>query len=118
MLSVSILGIVIFIILNARKLKLFRGHLFSNTAKIIQFISDAQYYVPVKLCRTTGNMHLFQILGKLTPEHVKLKRNILWDVIELDWKEVNMTFNEDIINLPASFMILLRDKFKIRHTVS
>ena len=30
MLSLSILGIVIFIIINARKLKLFRGHLFSN----------------------------------------------------------------------------------------
>ena len=35
------LGIVIFIILNARKLKVFRGHLFSNAVKIILFISDA-----------------------------------------------------------------------------
>ena len=35
MLSLSILGIIIFIILNARKLKLFRGHLFSNAVKII-----------------------------------------------------------------------------------
>ena len=57
------------------------------------FISDAQCYVPVKLCRTAGNMHLFQITGKLIPEHVSLKKNILWDVIEIDWKEVNMTLN-------------------------
>ena len=28
-------------------------------------------------------MHLFKITGNLTPEHIKLKRNILWDVIEL-----------------------------------
>ena len=35
MLSLSILGIVIFIILNGRKLKLFRGHLFSNAFKIM-----------------------------------------------------------------------------------
>ena len=40
--GLSILGIVIFIILNARKLKLFRGHLFSNTVKIMLVISDAQ----------------------------------------------------------------------------
>ena len=46
MLSLSILGIIILIILNARKLKLFRGHLFSNTVKIMLFISDAQCYVP------------------------------------------------------------------------
>ena len=71
MLSLSILGIVIFIILNTRKLKLFRGHLFSNAVKIMLFISDAQYYVPVKLCKTAGRMHVFKIAGKLIPEHIK-----------------------------------------------
>ena len=64
-------------------------------------ISNAQYYVPVKLCKTTGSIHLFKITGKLIPEHVKLKRNILWDVIELHWKEVNMTLNGNKINLLA-----------------
>ena len=57
MLGLSILGIIIFSILNARKLKLFREHLFSNAAKIMPFISDAQYYVPVKLCKTTAYIY-------------------------------------------------------------
>ena len=78
------------------------------------FISDAQYYVPVKLCGTAGSIHLFKITEKLTHEHVELKRNILQDIIELDWKEVNMTLNGNKINLPASVIIPLRDKFKIR----
>ena len=77
------------------------------------FISDAQYYVPVKLCRTARNIHLLKIAGELTAENIKLKRNILWDVIEIDWKEVNMTLNRNKINLPASVMIPLRHKFKI-----
>ena len=77
-------------------------------------ISDAQYYVTEKLCRTAGNIDLFKNAGKLTPEDIKLKRNILWDVIELDWKEVNMTLNGSKINLPASVIIPLRDKLKIR----
>ena len=51
MLCLSILGIVIFITLKLRNLKLFRGHLFSNMVKIMLFISDAPYYVPIKLCR-------------------------------------------------------------------
>ena len=42
MLSLAALGIIIFSILNARKLKLFRGHLFSKTVKIMLFKSDAQ----------------------------------------------------------------------------
>ena len=78
------------------------------------FVLDAQYYVPVQLCRTTGSMHLFKITGKLTPECIELKRNILWDVIELIWKEDNIPFNGSKINLPASVIILLRDKYKTR----
>ena len=48
-------------------------------------------------------------------EHIKLKRNILWGVIELDWEEVNMTLNGSKINLPATIITL--HKFKIRHIV-
>ena len=71
MLSLSILRIVIFIILNVQKLKLFSRHLFSNAVMIMLYISDAQCYVPVKLCRTAGSICLFEITGKLIPEHVK-----------------------------------------------
>ena len=81
------------------------------------FISDVQYYILVKLCRTAGSIHLFKITGKLTPEYVKLKRNILWDIIEIDWKEVNMTLNGNKINLPSSVIVPLRDKFKIRQII-
>ena len=37
----------------------------------------------IKLCRMAGSIILFKITGMLTSENVKLKRNILWDVIEL-----------------------------------
>ena len=117
MLHILILGIVVFIIPNAGKLKLFRWHLFSNAIKIMLFISDAQYYIPVTLCRTAGSIHLFKITRKLIPEHVKLKKYILCDVIEIDWKDVNMTLNGNKINLPASVVIPLRDKFQIRHII-
>ena len=48
---------------------------------------------------------------------VKLKQNIIWDVIELDWKEFNMTSSGLEINLPKSVTIKLWDKFKIRWIV-
>ena len=73
-LSSSILGLVIFVILKSRKLKLFRGHLFSNTVKIMLFILDTKYHVPVILCRMAGSIPLFKSTGMLTPENVKFKR--------------------------------------------
>ena len=114
MLIISLLGIVVFIVLNIRKLKVFRGHLFSNAIKIMLFISDAQYCAPVKLCRTVGSIHLFR---QLLPEHVKLNKHILWDIIEIDWKEVNMTLNGNKIKLYTSVVIPLKDKFKMRRII-
>ena len=64
-----------------------------------------------------GGIHVFEITGTLTPESVKLKRNIIWDVIEIDWKEVNVTLNRNKINLPKSVTIKFRDKFKLRYIV-
>ena len=75
--------------------------MFSNAVKIMIFILDVQYYVPIKLCKTAGSIHLFKITGMLKPENI-------------NWKEVNMTFNSNKVNLPRSVMIKLRDKFKIR----
>ena len=114
MLSLSILGLVLCVILKSRKLRLFRAHLFSNAVKIMLFISDAQYYVPIKLCRMAGSIHLFKIIGTLTLENVKLKGNNIWDIIELDWKEGSVTSNRNKINLPKSVTIKFRDEFKIK----
>ena len=91
--------------------------MFSNAVKIMLFISDARYNIPVNICRTAGSIHLIKITGKLIPEHIELKRNIFWDIIEIDWKEVNMTLNGNNINLPSSVIIPLRDTLKIRHII-
>ena len=50
-LSIAITGLVIFTILQVRRIKLCRGQLFSNVVKIMLFISDVQYYIPVNYAR-------------------------------------------------------------------
>ena len=64
------------------------------------FISDVQNYVPIKLCKTAGSMHLFKIKGMLKCGDIKLNRNYLWDTMEVDWNKVTITFNDNKINLP------------------
>ena len=73
--GILLLGLLIFILMNLRKLKLFRGHLLSNAVKIMLFVSNTKYYVPIKLCKTEGSIHLFKITGTLTSENVELKQN-------------------------------------------
>ena len=114
----AILGLVIVTILHYRKSKFCKGHTFSNAVKIMVFISDVQNYIPIKLCKTAGSIHLFKITGMLKAENIKLNKNYIWDMLEIDWKEVTVTFNENKINLPRVVKIKLQDKIKVRHLMN
>ena len=75
-------------------------------------ISDIQSYVPVNLYKVAGCIHVFKIRGKLTPESIKFKKHWIWDVLEIDWKEVKVTLNGNEINLPTSVILPFRDKYR------
>ena len=82
------------------------------------FISDIQKYVPIKLCKTAGSIHLFKIKGTLNTRNVKLNKNYLWDTLDIDWKEVRVTFNDNKIELLRIITIRIRDKIKVRRLMS
>ena len=113
-LVLTILGLAMVAILHFRKSKFCRGCMFSNAVKIMIFISVVQNYVPIKLCKTAGRIHLFKITGTLKPENIKLNKNYIWYTLEIDWKEVTVTFNDNKVNLPRDVMNKLQDKIKIR----
>ena len=91
-----------------------KDHLFSNNTKILLFVSNTHFYIPIKLCRVARSMHLFRIRGRLNPENVKLKKNWIWDVLEIDWSNVSITLNDNEINLPSSLIIPLKERYRAR----
>ena len=88
----TVLSLIIVTFLHYRKSRLCKGYKFSNAIKIMLFISNVQNYVPIKLCKTAGSIHLFKIKGTLNTRNIKLNKNYLWDTLETDWKEVTVTF--------------------------
>ena len=109
--ALTLLSMAIVILLHYRKSKFCRGHRFSNIVKIVLFISDVQHYIPVKLCKTSGSLHLFKIAGTLTSEDIKLNREINWDKIKL-------VFNSNEIKLPKLVTIKMQDKIRVRRMMS
>ena len=77
-------------------------------------ISNTHSYVPLKLCRVARSIHLFRIRGRLNPEHVKLKKNWIWDVLEIDWSDVSITLNDNEIDLPSSVIIPFKERYRAR----
>ena len=102
-------------IVHYRKSKFCRGCTFSNAVKIMIFVSGVQNYIPIKLCKTAGSIHLFKITGTLKTENIKLNKSYIWDTIEIDCKEVTVSFNDNKINLARVVTIKLQDKIKVRH---
>ena len=113
-LTIVIIDLVVFTILQVRRIKLCRGQLFSNVVKIMLFISDVQYYIMVRLCRIAGSIHLFKITGRLMADKVKLNEHYMWDILEIDWSMVKVIFNGKAISLPKSIMVRIWDKLKVR----
>ena len=96
------------------RMPMFRKYHYSNTIKIMIFLSDIKSYVPIKLCKTSGSIHLFKLTGSINKENITLHKNILWDVMEIDWQLVTVILSGNAINLSGSVIISFRDKFKIR----
>ena len=114
----TVLSLIIVTFLHYRKSRLCKGYKFSNVGKIMLFISDVQNYVPIKLCKTVGSIHLFKIKGTLNPKNIKLNKNYLWDTLEIDCKEVRVTSNDNKIDLPRIVAIRIWDKIKVRRLMN
>ena len=108
LLLIMLLGIIYLVMCKVRKSCLFKGHLFSNITKIVLFISNVTTYIPIKLNSIARSISLFKLRGRLTIENVRFKRNWIWDVSEIDWRDVNMTINGNPIPLPTTLVVPLR----------
>ena len=109
--------LIVYIFLSNQKCTIFKRRLYSNTVTIMLFFSDVKQYILVKLCKSTGSIHLFQPYGQLDSDQIVLEKNCLWDMIKMDWKEVFVTLNGTIIKMPKSVKVPLRDKYRLKTLV-
>ena len=116
--ALTLLIMAIVILLHYRKSKFCRGHKFSNIVKIVLFISDLQHDIPIRLCKTSGSLHLFKITGTLTSEDIRLNKNYLWDTLEINWDKIKLSINSNEIKLPQLVMIKMQDKIRVRRMMS
>ena len=97
-----------------RKSRIFKGKLFSNTIKVKLFVADNHCYIPLHLNKLPGSVHLFKLHGILTTENLVLKKNWIWDVLEIDWTDVYLLQDHKEINLPVTVVIPIYYKYKLR----
>ena len=82
------------------------------------FISDVQNHIPIKLCKTSGSIHLFKVKGTLKSGDIKLNKKYLWDTLEINWDKIKITFNDNKINLPKIVALKMQDKIRVRRLMN
>ena len=100
--------LIVYICLSNQKCNIFKRRLYSNTVTIMLFFSYVKQYIPV------NSIHLFQMYGQLNSDQIVLEKNCLWDMIRINWKEVFVTLNGIILQMPKSVKIPIRDKYRLR----
>ena len=114
----TVLSMIIVMFLHYRRSRLCRGYKFSNAIKVMLFISDVQNYIPIKLCKTSGSIHLFKIKGTLKSKDIKLNKSYLWDTLDMNWNEVTIIFNDNGIDLPKIVAMKMQDKIRVRRLMN
>ena len=69
------MGIMFLTIEKVYKMPILRKYQYSNTIKVMMFFSNIKSYVPIKLCKTSGSIHFFKLMGSIRREDVTIHRN-------------------------------------------
>ena len=101
-------------IAKVRKSRIFKGKLFSNSIKVKLFIANNHFYMPLHLNKLAGSVHLLKLHGIFTKENLILRKNWIWDVLEIYWTDVYLLQDHKEINLPVTVAIPLYYKYKLR----
>ena len=54
-------------------------------------------------------------MGELSPHEVILKKNWIWDVLEIKWGNTHKTLNNKEIHLPTTLLIPFVHKINLMH---
>ena len=87
LLAINLAILTIMAFAKLRKSRIFKGKLFSNTIKVKLFVVDNHCYIPLHLNKLAGSVHFFKLHSILTKVNLVLKKNWIWDVLEIDWTD-------------------------------
>ena len=71
-------------------------------------------YVLLDVNKIAGNTQLFKLTGELSLDNVTIRKNWIWDVLEIRWDDICMILNDKEIHLPTMLVIPLIHKLKVR----
>ena len=114
MLLISKLGVTECCILKVKKVRICKGYLYSNAPNLMLFLSDIYRYIQIQINNVSVDISLFKLMGALYTNSVILRKNLIWNTLDIDWPHIKELVNNKEMRLLPLLTILVMHKHKIR----
>ena len=111
---ITIVGVVIYVYRSCRHMTILRGHKFASICHVHIIFCNNTRYVPLKIGQYIGSPFLFQYNEFPQVEHIILQRNLLWDLLHIEWDEERIHYQDRNIPLREHLNVPLKDKLRLR----
>ena len=61
---------------------------------------------------------MFKLIGALNTNSVILRKNYIWDTLDIDWPQIKMLVDNKKIMLPSVITIVVIQKYEIRRIMN
>ena len=113
----TVLGILFWLYRQCRSLTWLRGYKYSRCSTLYVFLFNHHFYVPVKVRRLTGHMNMYKLENPIGPDSLSYSKTCLWDTLHFDWQDTSLYLNSQLISLPPSVTLPLKDKIRARRMI-
>ena len=113
--TVFVLTLIVSLIKAMHKVVITKGIVYTNKCEIYLVISQACYYIPVKVLNTRGILHNFSIDGKMNKAQIQLNKNTYSrDSLSINWNQkvynkVNQLNLPGVVQIPFWYKAMARD---------
>ena len=111
---VTIVGACFCIYKYVNPMSLIKGTQYARVCVLYVFVTYKCRYVPIKIATSKGLLCMFALHGEVVPSDIRLKKNLLWDTIHIDWKNILLTYNKKSVPLSQDITVSLWDKMRVR----
>ena len=115
---VTIIATSMWICTHCQHLTWLHGYKYSRACTLYIFLYNSHFYVPLKIRRLTGHMHMYRIENPIAPEKLSFHRHCLWDSYVVNWGSMKLYVNGVPVQMPLSLTVPLRDKIKTRRMMT
>ena len=97
---IFMLGVNGYLIITAKKARICMGYLYSNASHIMPCVSDIYRCVPSQISNVSGDISWFKLIGTLNTYSLILRKNCIWDTLDINWSQRKVLVNNQEVRLP------------------